>query len=185
MDYRDQEYDRSEERYSGNKKLYCDLCFRRCRGIYHVIEKGDTLYSLGKRYHVSVSDLMRANPYVNVYNLRIGEELCIPVRPRPRMDNDMDEEDWEDYMEDYTEDMAQARERQWMNRMPDTMSEMERTSMPENRRRQEYVSEEEVEEKRRSNMANRFSENDSIRDVLDKTGLTMSDFMEFLSKKMD
>ena len=185
MDYRDHEYDRSDERYSGNKKLYCDLCFRRCRGIYHVIEKGDTLYSLGKRYHVSVSDLMRTNPYVNVYNLRIGEELCIPVRPRPRMDSDMDEDDWEDYMEDYTENMDQARERQWMNRMPDTMPERERTSMSENRRSEEYVNEEEIEDNHRTVMANRFSENDSIRDVLDKTGLTMSDFMEFLSKKMD
>ena len=60
-----------------NQDIYCGLCFRRCRGIYHVIEKGDTLYNLGQRYRVSVSDIMRVNPYVNVYNLRIGEELCI------------------------------------------------------------------------------------------------------------
>lgn len=56
-----------------------------CRGIIHVIERGDTLYKLGQRYHVSVSELMYANPYVNVYNLQIGDELCIPVRlPQPR-----------------------------------------------------------------------------------------------------
>ena len=52
-----------------------------CRGLVHVVEKGDTLYLLGKRYHVKVSELMFANPYVNVYNLQVGEELCIPVRP--------------------------------------------------------------------------------------------------------
>ena len=55
-----------------------------CRGIVHVIENGDTLYKLGKKYHVSVMQLMVANPYVNVYNLQIGDELCIPVRMQPR-----------------------------------------------------------------------------------------------------
>lgn len=59
-----------------------------CRGIIHVIEQGDTLYLLGRRYHVSVSSIMYANPYVNIYNLQVGDELCIPVGPQPR---DMDE----------------------------------------------------------------------------------------------
>ena len=44
----------------------------------HVIEQGDTLYKLGKRYGVTVSALLFANPWVNVYNLQIGDELCIP-----------------------------------------------------------------------------------------------------------
>ncbi len=55
-----------------------------CRGLIHVIEKGDTLYKLGQRYHVSVSRIMFANPYVNIYNLQVGDELCIPVGPQPR-----------------------------------------------------------------------------------------------------
>lgn len=55
-----------------------------CRGMVHVIEKGDTLYQLGKRYHVSVGQLMFANPFVNVYNLQIGDELCIPISIQPR-----------------------------------------------------------------------------------------------------
>lgn len=50
-----------------------------CRGIIHVVKAGDTLYQLGKQYHVSVGQLMFANPFVNVYNLQIGDELCIPV----------------------------------------------------------------------------------------------------------
>lgn len=55
-----------------------------CRGLIHVIKQGDTLYKLGKQYHVSVSSIMYANPYVNIYNLQIGDELCIPVaQPRP------------------------------------------------------------------------------------------------------
>lgn len=54
----------------------------RCTGLIHVVEKGDTLYRLSREYHVSVSDLMYENPYVNVYNLQVGDELCIPVSKR-------------------------------------------------------------------------------------------------------
>lgn len=60
-----------------------------CRGLIHVIQKGDTLYLLGKRYHVPVSSIMYANPYVNIYNLQIGDELCIPVGPQPRTGQEM------------------------------------------------------------------------------------------------
>lgn len=52
-----------------------------CRGMLYKVEKGDTLYSISRRYELTVRDLMRANPFVNVYNLQIGEELCIPVAP--------------------------------------------------------------------------------------------------------
>ncbi len=56
-------------------------CYR-CIGFTHTIEKGDTLYSLGKRYGVRVSALIFANPYVDIYNLRVGDQLCIPkLRP--------------------------------------------------------------------------------------------------------
>lgn len=50
-----------------------------CSGLIHVVEKGDTLYRLSRYYHVSVSDIMYENPYANIYNLQIGDELCIPV----------------------------------------------------------------------------------------------------------
>ena len=50
-----------------------------CRGIYYVVQEGDTLYSIGKRYHVSVRDLIFANPYAEIYNLPVGVELCIPT----------------------------------------------------------------------------------------------------------
>lgn len=60
-----------------------------CRGIIHVVEKGDTLYKLGLRYHVSVSQIMFSNPYVNVYNLQVGDELCIPVGRQIRFEEEM------------------------------------------------------------------------------------------------
>ena len=52
---------------------------RSCAGLIHVVEKGDTLYRLSRQYHVSVSDIMFENPYANIYNLQVGDELCIPV----------------------------------------------------------------------------------------------------------
>ncbi len=48
-------------------------------GFIHVIQPGDTLYLLAQKYHVSVSDIMYKNPYANVYHLRPGDELCIPI----------------------------------------------------------------------------------------------------------
>lgn len=53
----------------------------KCNGHIHVIEKGDTLYKLSKKYDVRLFDIMRLNPYVNVYNLQIGDEICIPTAP--------------------------------------------------------------------------------------------------------
>ena len=50
-----------------------------CPGLIHVVIEGDTLYKISQYHHVSVTDILLANPYVNVYNLQIGDELCIPV----------------------------------------------------------------------------------------------------------
>lgn len=55
-----------------------------CRGILHIVEAGDTLYRIGKKYGVPVSRIMYANPYVNIYNLQPGDEICVPVMT-PRM----------------------------------------------------------------------------------------------------
>lgn len=51
----------------------------RCNGYVHVVEQGDTLYKLARKYDVKLFDIMRLNPYVNVYNLQIGDEICIPT----------------------------------------------------------------------------------------------------------
>lgn len=55
--------------------------------IMHIIQEGDSLYSISRRYNVPISMLFKANPYVEIYNLQIGDELCIPVmQPIPPMD---------------------------------------------------------------------------------------------------
>ena len=49
-----------------------------CIGFVHTVEKGDTLYLLGKKYQVRVSALIFANPYADIYNLQVGDKICIP-----------------------------------------------------------------------------------------------------------
>ena len=59
---------------------------RYCNGMIHVIKKGDNLYQLSRKYRIPLALILRANPYVDVYNLQIGQEICIPVaRPYPPM----------------------------------------------------------------------------------------------------
>ena len=55
-----------------------------CPGILHRVEQGDTLYLLGKKYQVTVAALMFENPYTDIYNLQVGDELCIPRIKRVR-----------------------------------------------------------------------------------------------------
>lgn len=56
--------------------------FDYCEGQIHVIEAGDTLYNISRRHNVPLAMILRANPYVDVYNLQIGDEICIPM-PMP------------------------------------------------------------------------------------------------------
>lgn len=45
----------------------------------HVVKEGDTLYKIAIQHDVNLFDLMRLNPYVNVYNLQEGDEILIPA----------------------------------------------------------------------------------------------------------
>lgn len=55
--------------------------FDTCNGIIYTIKKGDTLYSLSSRFKVPLARILRANPYIDIYNLQIGEQICIPKCP--------------------------------------------------------------------------------------------------------
>ncbi len=50
-----------------------------CNGIIYIIKPGDTLYKIGQRYGIPTAKILRANPYTNIYNLRIGDKICIPT----------------------------------------------------------------------------------------------------------
>ena len=53
----------------------------RCDGTSHTIVKGDTLYMIAKRYGVTLDALMKANPRMDPYNLRVGDVICVPSSP--------------------------------------------------------------------------------------------------------
>lgn len=47
--------------------------------MIHIIQEGDTLYSISRKYNVPLSLIFRANPYAEIYNLQVGDEICVPV----------------------------------------------------------------------------------------------------------
>lgn len=51
-----------------------------CNGMMYAVKNGDTLYSISMKYNIPLALLLRANPYVDVYNLQVGETICLPVK---------------------------------------------------------------------------------------------------------
>lgn len=57
-----------------------------CRAVWPAAElciqslPANTLYRLGKMYDVPLSDIFDANPDADIYNLKVGEKICIPKR---------------------------------------------------------------------------------------------------------
>ncbi len=132
-----------------------------CRGIIHVIEQGDTLYLLGRRYRVSVSSIMYANPFVNIYNLQVGDELCIPVGTQSRSVEEIESRMPEGRMPENNrmpegrmpENNRMPENRMPENRMPENRmpesrmpeGRMPEGRMPENRMQEESMQQEEME----------------------------------------
>ena len=61
---------RSYNEIYGKMKYYDN-----CRGLAYTIKSGDTLYGISKKYNVPLALILRANPYVDIYNLQVGEKL--------------------------------------------------------------------------------------------------------------
>ena len=68
--------------------------YGRCDGMLHEIRERDTLYKVSRLYGVTLEDLMEKNPMVDVYNLTIGDKLCIPVKHIPYIVQNGDTLDW-------------------------------------------------------------------------------------------
>lgn len=45
----------------------------------HIVKKGETLYSLSRKYGVSVADISRSNHFSTKYELKIGQQILIPA----------------------------------------------------------------------------------------------------------
>lgn len=47
--------------------------------IRYDVTKGDTLYSISRRFGVPIHAIIKANPFVNIYSLADGDTIDIPV----------------------------------------------------------------------------------------------------------
>ena len=45
----------------------------------HMVEHGETLYALSKKYHTSVEELLRLNPEITENNLEVGTLIKVPI----------------------------------------------------------------------------------------------------------
>lgn len=50
-------------------------------GAYYTIREGDSFYSLALRYSIPLNLLLESNPEANPYDLKVGQEICIPNVP--------------------------------------------------------------------------------------------------------
>jgi len=50
-------------------------------GQVYIIKGMDTLYSIARKFNTTVAAIITANPGINPNNLRIGQQICIPVPP--------------------------------------------------------------------------------------------------------
>ena len=99
-----------------DNNYFGNICYcKKCNGIIHTIKKGDTLYLLSRYYNVPIGEIMNANRNMNVYNLRIGEEICIPVlrsdmmndtvgMPTDTMETDAPQEDFAEIQSESVEE---------------------------------------------------------------------------------
>ena len=51
-----------------------------CMGKTYTIMTGDTLYKISRMYNVPLGELLEANKNMNIYNLQVGDKICIPVK---------------------------------------------------------------------------------------------------------
>lgn len=172
--------DNNGRRYANNDWCYEQCRRRRCRGIYHMIQQGDTLYSLSRQYKVSVDAIMRANPGINIYNLHINDELCIPVmmnnRPMPvpgmPMNNNM------------PMNGTPMNNMPMNNNMPlDFTFEYMEDDFNNNRQGEFTMFDDEMVETESHKQANYFSENDSVKDMLAKTGMSMEELLDCINRR--
>lgn len=51
--------------------------------IYHILQAGETIYSLSRRYGITESELLQANPGLDISKLSLGTELAVPRKETP------------------------------------------------------------------------------------------------------
>lgn len=148
---------------------------RFCNGMIHVIKQGDNLYQLSRKYRVPLALILRANPYVDVYNLQVGQEICIPmsrpIMPFPGMRPPMQPRTYDEGSAGQGEENAREREEEMRENMPEAMmSETDGT---------EAVGDMQTEQRDES-MADSYVCNGttSLADILEETGMTIEQLLD-------
>ena len=60
--------------------------FNNCEGFIYEVQPGDTLYGIGRRYGLPIGWIINANRDIDIYNLYVGLQICIP-KSNPNMNN--------------------------------------------------------------------------------------------------
>jgi LysM repeat protein len=63
--------------------LYPGQCPAGTEGNYHVVQEGDTLYTISKFYNISLDDLIEANPDLEPELVSPGQLMSIPLTVQP------------------------------------------------------------------------------------------------------
>jgi len=50
-------------------------------GAYYTVVENDSFYNLAQKYNLPLNILLEANPEANPYDLKVGQEICIPNVP--------------------------------------------------------------------------------------------------------
>ena len=58
-----------------------------CNGTIYVVQEGDTMYKIAKKFRINLETIMQNNPYLNVFNLKIGDEVCLPLKNIQTIEN--------------------------------------------------------------------------------------------------
>ena len=84
--------DNSKEEISGLQRLFS---FNK-----HKVKKGDTLYSIARKYEISIDVILEDNPSLDPLHLAIGDKILIRKKMKGTTSAAQSAEEWEDYKED-------------------------------------------------------------------------------------
>lgn len=104
--------------------------FEHCNGEIYTIQRGDSLYSISKKYNVPLAMILWANPYSDIYNLQVGDDICIPRRLTPNFGYPGSNTSMEDGSQPEGVPQGAPYSRMPMNNMP--MNNMPMNNMPMN-----------------------------------------------------
>ena len=55
------------------------MSIKNLSGMIYTFRSGDSLYTISRRYNTSIAEISRENPLIDIYNLKVGDEIFIPV----------------------------------------------------------------------------------------------------------